>query len=322
MLKIIGRKLGLLALILLLMGAVSVNAEEIEPVATVSNQGTYVIAEGAKYYQSAWGFGTGRWGGVSDGNPYTEIPCEGTLNRYAYLNKEGEVIESGVLHSKEDQTCPEIPEAPEGADKLWVHFITELYCNGWTDYSNCQWVPATTAGQSAEGEQKNPGVVVEEEAKAAEDVVEEIVEVISDKEEAKKTVLVVDVSGSMDTEQAKVLRLINDLELDAFAAIWVFAEKACCVTQEQLVNQDFNVGTVTYMRKAFNKMLMEESGVEHIILISDLVLMDGEYMLANDPKIKSIEIYDPLWNYEDNGELTSFKTAWPNAAVVWNKLGE
>ena len=315
------RKLGILALLLMLLGASTVSAEEIEPATTVSNQGTYVIAEGAKYYQSAWGFGTGRWGVVSDGNPYTEIPCEGTLNRYAYLNKEGEVIESGALHSKEDQTYPEIPEAPEGADKLWVHFITELYCNGWTDYSNCQWVPATTAGQSTEGEQKNPGVVVEEEAKAAEDVVEEIGKVISDQDKAQKTVLVVDVSGSMDTEQAKVLCLINELDLDAFAAIWVFAEKAYCVTQEQLVNQDFNVGTVTYMRKAFNKMLMEESGVEHIILISDLILMDPEYSLANAPEIKSIEIYDPIWNPEDAGELSNFETAWSNAAVVWNKLG-
>lgn len=88
----------------------------------------YTIPTGTRYYESSFGFGSGRQGRV--GNKYTLNPGKIRIPGYSYLDKNGEVI---ISDYKEEAEIIDIPDPPENARKLFLHFCTQKYRNGWID---------------------------------------------------------------------------------------------------------------------------------------------------------------------------------------------
>lgn len=347
------RKLALLLALLMFIGATTVNAVAAAPAeqfsgttASSSAEETqpsiddypFEIPEGTKYYRSSYGHGSGRWGIVSDGNIYTDSPCYAGRDGYSWEDEKGRVLMSDYQEGVPDI---EIPAPPIGATRLMVHFHGVVFRNGWIDNDNCtrrtanteeiiipvrkpfpQQAPLYDPQPNPEPEaepEKVPGVFKTEEEQEVEEVAKEIGD-IAQSENAKKTVLVIDFSGSMAPNQAEVLRLIETFDLDAFESIWVFASRAKSVTAQQLNENDFRVGSSTYMYKALNIVQENEPNAENIILISDLRGYGWEE-LAENSKIKNVTVYDPVWNDStDQKELDAFAAAWPEASITWNDI--
>lgn len=296
---------GVLCCILLLCSAITVSA------ATPEEELPYEITEGATYYESAWGFGSGRYDTVTAENPYTIVPCYAGRDGYAFLDASGHVIDS--------KYCPEvsdimIPEPPAGTVELFVHFHTGNYRNGWTSSTNLS--PRADAEQfptDASEVGADTGVVPEEQTP------EEIIGDISQEleESASTTAIVIDYSGSMADNQREVVKLLGTLPLDSCAAIVVFAESYEFVTMEQLISEDFNVGASTHMYQALNAVT--SCNVESLIIISDLATY-GDVALATCFTVKDVTIYDP--DGSDFLTIPAFKDAWPNANIERIQIAE
>ena len=349
-------KLALLLALLMFIGTTTVNAVAAAPAeqfsgttASSSAEETqpsiddypFEIPEGTKYYRSSHGHGSGRWGIVSDGNIYTDSPCYAGCDGYSWEDEKGRVLKSDYQEGVPDI---EIPAPPVGATRLMVHFHGVVFRNGWIDEAYCKRREANTEEinipvrkpdhQNAavydpqtnpEPEpEKAPGVFKTEEEQGVEEVAKEIGDVVQS-DEAGKTVLVIDFSGSMASNQREVLRLIETFDLDSFESIWVFADDAQCVTAQQLKERDFDVGSATYMYKSLNRVWDNNPDVENMILISDLQGY-GRESLKENSKIKSVTIYDTEWNIEtwldsaDQEMLDTFAIAWPEASITWNDI--
>lgn len=248
-------------LVVLGMSATTVSAAELP----------YEISKGSVYYESAYGFGSGRSGIVSDSNPYANTPCRAAINGYAFLDESGKILESAY---EETETDIYIPEAPEGTTETFVHFRTYSYRNGWC-------IAETVIDYSVETPSEKSEATPEE-------VAAEIKEVIEHEE--KKTALVIDYSGSMADNQEQVIELLKTFELEDTPII-VFAETYQQVTAEQLENEDFYVGVGTYLIHALNAV--SETEAQTLIVISDLETWTGDTLLPKSPGLKNVKIYDP-----------------------------
>lgn len=244
----------------------------------------YVVQKGSTYYESAFGFGTGRRGVVCKDNPYTVNPCYAGINGYAYLDEEGRVL---VSEYDESTTDIYIPPAPEGTFKLYKHFRTANYRNGWVD-SNCVMKVSKKTEEPLEFSEDTP---VEP---------EKVVDKISqDIKKDMKTCIVIDYSGSMADNQREVVNLLGSIEFNDNTTIIVFADTFEIVTHEELTNEDFFVGGATHMYQAINGAL--ELGTEQLIIISDLQTYADEKLMAASDTIRKVTIYDP-----DEDEFDSY----------------
>ncbi len=244
----------------------------------------YVIQKGSIYYESASAFGTGRRGVVCEDNPYTVNPCYAGINGYAYLDEKGRVL---VSEYDESTTDIDIPPAPEGTFKLYKHFRTANYRNGWVD-SNCVMKVPEKTEETLEFSEDTP---VEP---------EKVVDKISqDVKKDMKTCIVIDYSGSMADNQREVVNLLGSIQFNDNTTIIVFADTFEIVTHEELTNEDFYVGSATHMYQAINGAL--ELGTEQLIIISDLQTYADEKLMAPSDTIRKVTIYDP-----DEDEFDSY----------------
>lgn len=281
----------------------------------------YVVEDGAEYYESSFGFGTGKHATVGESNPYTTEPCYAGINGYSYLDVNGYVIISDYV---EDEVDIDIPEAPEGADQLFLHFRSTSFRNGWvfSEYVS-KWEPATastdtvtTPPQPSTPEEtlpQNPHVTLPEEQNAVE-IVEQIKAEVQNTTE--KTAVIIDFSGSMDDDQRAVVDLLSTIEFTDDTTIIVFATSFETITAEQLENEDFSVGGMTFMLDPLNEAVSLD--VDNMIIISDLYtndLYDGVNLLASD-KLKYVTVYDPDDYYDDDMVINLFKKTWTNAEVT------
>lgn len=244
----------------------------------------YVIQKGSIYYESASAFGTGRRGVVCEDNPYTVNPCYVGINGYAYLDEKGRVL---LSEYDESTTDIDIPPAPEGTFKLYKHFRTANYRNGWVD-SNCVMKVPEKTEETLEFSEDTP---VEP---------EKVVDKISqDVKKDMKTCIVIDYSGSMADNQREVVNLLGSIQFNDNTTIIVFADTFEIVTHEELTNEDFYVGSATHMYQAINGAL--ELGTEQLIIISDLQTYADEKLMAPSDTIRKVTIYDP-----DEDEFDSY----------------
>lgn len=257
------------AMICIVFGASRVSAAETDAL-------EYVIQKGAVYHESAFGFGTGRRGVVCEDNPYTVNPCYAGINGYAYLDAEGKVL---LSEYDESTTDIDIPPAPEGTFKLYKHFRTANYRNGWVD-SNCVMKVTEKKEEPLEFSEDTP---VEP---------EKVVDKISqDVKKDMKTCIVIDYSGSMADNQREVVDLLGTIEFNANTTIIVFADTFEIVTHEELKNEQFDVGGATHMYQAINEAI--KIGTEQLIIISDLQTYDDVELMESSDKLRKVTIYDP-----------------------------
>ena len=307
----------------------------------------YVLPEGTKYYQSAWGFGSGRFGVVSTENRYTVSPCEVSLDGYAALDSEGRVLQSHYQPRQKGQAeeSYQLPDKyPEGTYKVFVHHASDGYRLGWSDLEDLEELKETpphetsstveSTGENLLHAENEGSLVISDEEKDPERIVEEITE-ISTSNESDKTILIVDCSGSMAPHQAEVIRQLEKLPLDNLAGIWVFATEYKQVSKEELIAGRFDVGALTYMNHALCEILWSENNVTNVILIGDLYSMDYHYGLPGLDGIRKVHIYDTEWYvntepewYRDAGYVDDprmlhlMQTAWPNAEITWSEIAK
>ena len=241
----------------------------------------YVIQKGSIYYESASAFGNGRRGVVCEDNPYTVNPCYAGINGYAYLDEKGRVL---LSEYDESTTDIDIPPAPEGTFKLYKHFRTANYRNGWVD-SNCVMKVS----------KKTEEPLTEEPLEFSEDTPvepEKVVDKISqDVKKDMHTCIVIDYSGSMSDNQREVVDLLGTIEFNANTTIIVFADTFEIVTHEELKNEQFDVGGATHMYQAINEAI--RIGTEQLIIISDLQTYDDVELMESSDKLRKVTIYDP-----------------------------
>lgn len=295
---------AILTLIFMICGATTVFAAESD----INSELPYIIKEGTVYYETSYQFGSGRNGTVNEKNEYITIPCYAGINGYSFLDENGNVLKSDYIESENDIA---IPEAPEGTAKLFKHFKSTSYRNGWVDAG--QVIPNETITSEEEKELKDEPE--EEKEKPEEQNPEEIVEDIKNdiKKEEQKTTIVIDFSGSMSDNQKEVVELLETLDFNDNTTIIVFAKYYQVVNKEQLTSKDFYVDDEnTYMIVAVNKAI--ELGTEHLIIISDLQTHEKRIELKESDTLKSVVVYDPDDGSED-AIVDSFKNVWSKADV-------
>ncbi len=294
----------ILTLLCIICGATTVFAAESD----INSELPYIIKEGTVYYETSYQFGSGRNGTVNEKNEYITIPCYAGINGYSFLDENGNVLKSDYIESENDIS---IPEAPEGAVKLFKHFKSTSYRNGWVDAG--QVIPNETITTTSDVTTIPDEEPEEEKEKPEEQNPEEIVEDIKNdiQKEDKKTTIIIDFSGSMSDNQSEVVELLETLDFNENTTIIVFASIYEVITKEQLASRDFNVGTSTYLIEALNKAMELET--EHLIVISDLQTNIGE--IEKSETLKSVVIYDPDDGEEDDFIMNKFESVWDKADI-------
>lgn len=267
----------------------------------------YLIEDGARYYESSYAFGSGRNGTVTPANPYTTEPCYAGINGYSYLDESGYILDA--KYDESTSNIP-IPQAPEGATKLFLHFHTTDYRNGWVDsdfvveaHANTPPTTTTTLLPTSAPLEQEPEEIIED------------IEVIL--QEDKKTSIVIDYSGSMSDNQREVIDLLATLDLDSNVNIIVFASYHEVITQEQLKTGDFYVGSSTYLFPALDEATA--LGTEQLILISDLQNQDLSGIRTN-LALQTVIIYDPDGLPIAHNLQKQFDSQWPNATISRIKI--
>ena len=342
------RFLNILALLVLLLCGLAVNAQAAEPVPATEPVSVviapetdqdgaevpiYIIADGTVYYESSDAFGSGRYGVVGNGNMYTTDPCYAWLNGFSYLDEAGNILLSDFINARLNI---EIPDAPEGAVALYVHFNSLSYRNGWIEFvqEHVLLNPAVenegTMGQSNEEdtEDQSPEIIINDGKMSPEEVVEEIVSSVEE-EDASTTILLMDVSGSMTDNQEEVINLLGELNLENAVPI-VFASYAQKVSWEELREHDFWVDSTStdlyeglskawYYLASYGSFAAENN---KIILISDLENNCPWPESYTDLRIELV-IYDPVDNGATDMEILELlKAHYINGRIEYNLMGE
>lgn len=251
-----------------------------------------IIKNETIYYESSDNFGSGRSGVVNQENTYTTIPCYAGINGYAFLDENGNVLDSDYIESENDIA---IPEHPEGAVKLFKHFHSTSYRNGWIDSENV--------------------VLNKDETQKPEEIVEEINKAVQNEEQ--KTAIVIDFSGSMSDNQRQVVELLGTLKFKESTKIIVFADSFKIVSHEELINKKFNVGSETHMMQALNEALSLKT--ENMIIISDLATYK-DVSLEESETLKSVVIYDPDDGTEDAVVEDVLRKKWDKTEIKRVKI--
>ncbi len=281
----------------------------------------YEIKNESKYFESSWGFGSGRYGIIEKENKYINIPCYVRINGYSYLDENGYVISSNFI---EKENNIEIPKPPEKATNLWVHFSGPVYRNGWVDSSNVKPIDFQNASdqnaqledsQNIDTQNRDDGEKddilkqsVAGETKKTEEVVKQIEEILQN----YKTTIVVDVSGSIPDNQEQVIKQLESIEIKDETKFVVFSDRYAIVTYEQLKNKNYDLGFLykynltrgTRLYYALNYIVKFSEST--IILISDLQCAEESDILKTNSRIENLIIYNPN-TYEDNYAIKTMK---------------
>lgn len=294
------------ACMFMMLGGITLSASASDEASELS----YIIEDGSKYYESSFAFGSGRTAIVTEDNPYTSRPCYAGINGYSFLDKYGNVIMCDYNEATNNIT---IPEQPKTAVRLFVHFRTENYRNGWTNSENV--INLNNIELTKNEDDELP------EEQEAEEIIENIGKEIQESKD-KQTTIVVDFSGSMLDNQKEVVDLLGTLnELDSDnTKIIVFADTYEVITKQRLIDEDFNVGGGTYMLQALNEAI--NIGTEKMIIISDLETYDlyKDITLKQSKVLESVIIYDPDDSFGDDIVDKVFKVTWNDADICRIKI--
>lgn len=101
-------------IIFLFVCVLTLGGTECAAKAKVNSKLPYVVKWGTVYYETAFGFGSGRRATIKKDNRYITRPCYAAVNGYAYLNKKGKILkckyiekENDISHSESTKTCQE-----------------------------------------------------------------------------------------------------------------------------------------------------------------------------------------------------------------------
>lgn len=296
-------------LTIILFGGSTAYAAEID---TESLQ--YIIAEGTTYYESSWNFGSGRQNVVNGENPYTTEPCFAAINGYSYLDQNGNVIVSEYDESTNDIS---IPSAPEGAVKLFKHFRSKSFRNGWVDSSN-----VTLKDIEKEEKKAVTPIPQEETEKPEKQDSEELAEMIQEYD--GMTVVIVDRSSSMDDFAEQATERFRKLNIDEETTkVYVFGRYFKEIQAKDITasNSDVrkNEESYDYIADVINDA--KKYDPKHIIILTDLGVFDGEILEQNN--LETIDILVPYYeNSYAKERYENIKKSFPNAKVVLRLFDE
>lgn len=273
----------------------------------------YVVDYGATYWESSWNFGTGRHGIVNEANPYTTMPyCYAAVNGYAYLNEGGEILAHDYIESESDIA---IPPAPEGAVKLFKHFKSTSFRNGWVDADNVSLRRAKTPPKEA-AKPTDPEEIERQDA-------EELAEMIQQYE--GMTIVIVDRSSSMDDFAAQATKKFRSLSIDEQSTkVYIFGRYFKEIQAKDIAkdNRDVrqNEQCYDYLAEVINDAA--KYSPKHIIILTDLGVYEGT--IASQPELETIDILVPSNNWYGEIERRSafIKKAFPNVKINIRQFDE
>lgn len=278
----------------LLLNSLSVEAKN------NNNYNTITVKDGATYYESSENFGSGRSTLVNSGNIYTPNPCLAKINGYSFLDVNGNIIKS-YYDSNISQL--DIPNVPSNCSKVFVHFRTENYRNGWTDIENINsyYKPDISADSV--------------------DIIEDIKNEAAKSTVNEKTAIVIDCSGSMSDNQKAVVNQLGNITFNKNTKIYVFAQDLKTIEENELVNFEekaltdyFGIGYGTLLVKSLSTIDADAS-IHKILLISDIEeVMYEDYMFSSS-HVDELKIYDPDDTILDDQVMGVLEKCYPNALI-------
>lgn len=284
-----------------LFGGITVEAQDYDKYEPI------IIQEGATYYESSENFGSGRYDIVDSSNPYTiPTPCIVYVNGYSFLDKNGNIIDS--YYNQSEENCV-IPEIPDNCVKVFVHFRTEQYRNGWTDIGNLN----------------NP---YKSESSSVEELVKDIKNEASQSTANSKTAVVIDCSGSMSDNQKEVVNQLENINFNPNTKITVFADIIKEISKADLVDFEekywddvFGIGVGTHLEDALTSIVSDKS-IKKILLISDLQAVFFDPDKFSSDHILEFKIYDPDESSKDYQIIQTLKLCYPKADIKRLKIVE
>lgn len=266
----------------------------------------YVVADGTTYWESSWNFGTGRHGVVNEENPYTTTPCYAGINGYSYLNGNGNILVSDYIETENDIV---IPSAPDGAVKLFVHFKSTSFRNGWVDADNVSLIKAEELPE--ETEPTFPTTLEPEKQNS-----EELAEMIQQYD--GMTVVIVDRSSSMDDFADKATVEFRNLNIDEQTTkVYVFGRYFKEIQAKEITNENRDVRQ-DEQRYDYLAEVINDAGKynpKHIIILTDLGVYEGN--LATQSNLETIDILVPSDNWYGEMERSDFiKKAFPDVKIT------
>lgn len=271
---------------------------------------SYLIADDAVYYESSYGFGSGRKGIINENNQYVTIPCYAIVNGFSFLDKDGNIISSGY----EEISNIIIPEAPEGTVAVFYHFRTISYRNGWVDskyvtkISSEKPVPEKSVPEEPE---EKPEVPKEPDKQDS----QELAEMIQDYDDDGTTVVIVDRSSSMDKFAEEATREFRSLEVVDTTKVYVFGRYFKEISPKDITANNSEVRQ-NEQRRDYLDAVVNDAGKydpEHIIIISDLGVYDGDFVKQKN--LKTIDILLPFEPSRANEEIKHIKKEFSDSEV-------
>lgn len=248
----------------------------------------YIIEDGSIYYESSYGFGSGRHAVVCLDNPYTTTPCYAGINGYSYLDQNGCSILSDY---DESATNIQIPPAPEGAVKLFKHFKTLHHRNGWVDSDKV--ITITTMAEEVDKEKSTPTPAPVSPLPEKQDS-KQLANMIQSYEGMK--VVIVDRSSSMDDFANQATKEFRKLEIDeSNTKVYVFGRYFKEIKPKDIAddsNRDVRKHEEKFDHLAAVINDAAKYNPKHIILLTDLGVYDEKF--THQSNLETIDLLVPF----------------------------
>lgn len=287
--------------VFMLGGSITANAEE------------YTVSDGTVYWESSWGYGSGKHATVSRNNPYTESG-EGEfhvcIDGYSIVDANGVILESCFDEKNFQLPIPTVT----GEQQLMVHIWGAYkggYRLGWikyTDLSNKEnsnyLISELPEGEEAVWFENSGEKTVDQTA----DTLREEIE--ADSRIPRESVILADFSGSMSEFQSDVLEKLEGTT----GRKYVFAEEI----EEFSVEKEpwlYNIGGATDIANALNTVSI--SNDSHIYILTDLNDNCGTQLTMNEAFQGEITIgYYPNDSWMAMSFFKELQQAYPNAKIT------
>lgn len=272
---------------------------------------SYTVSEGMVYWESSYGYGTGKHATVSRENPYAksiEGKFDVCIDGYAILDAKG-VIQESCFDEKNFQLS--IPTVT-GEQQLMVHIWgADGYRLGWIKYTDL-------------GNKSNSKYLISEIHEGEEEVwlensdektVDQTVDTLREEVEAdsripRESIILADFSGSMSEFQSDVLE-----KLEGTAGTrYVFAESI----EEFSIDKDiwsYDIGGATDIANALNCIDINKN--THIYILSDLNDNCGtEIKICREFEGEITIVYYPNDFRSAKKFFGKVRNAYPNATIT------
>ena len=274
---------------------------------------SFTVSEGTVYWESSYGYGTGRHATVSRENPYAKS-VEGEFNvcidGYSILDAKGFIQESSFDEKNFQLSIPTVT----GEQQLMVHIWGADkggYRLGWIKYTDL-------------GNKNNSNYLISELPEGDEEVwfensdektVDQTVDTLRDEVEAdsripRESLILADFSGSMSEFQSDVLEKLEG----TVGTRYVFAEDI----EEFSIDRDiwsYDIGGATDIANALNSVDINKN--THVYILSDLNdNCSTEIKIRQEFEGEITIVYYPNDSWSAKNFFEKVRNAYPNATIT------